>query len=399
MRCRVLALAIVLPLVATCAEFVPQAPRVQERAEIAWARVICSEEDRYIGWPSVCRLTNGEVLAVFSGDRDGHICPWGKVQLVRSSDEGETWSDPVTIANGPVDDRDAGIVQMPDGEVVVTYFTSVAYRKSLASDPPKPGTPRWAWKLHDDKLPPEVVASALGYFRISSRDNGRTWSAPQRMEKVSHAPHGPALMSDGSLLMLGRSFGTTDDDKGRAMDVKDVRCVISAWRSTDAARTWTCLQPDIIDEDGECFKPHMFHEPFAIDLGNGRIVGLVRYNGKDHLLRQTVSEDGGRTWSRMRKTGMAGLPPHLIRLPSGKIVAVYGRRRNMPTVGEYATISDDGGRTWDTAHEVQLIPSDHGDLGYPASCLLLDGSILTVCYQRLPNGRKARLLAVKWRVK
>ena len=25
--------------------------------------------------PTVCRLANGDLLAVFSGDRDSHICP------------------------------------------------------------------------------------------------------------------------------------------------------------------------------------------------------------------------------------------------------------------------------------------------------------------------------------
>ena len=106
-----------------------QPSKEQARAEIKWVKEICVEKDRYIGWPTVCRLANGDLLAVFSGDRDSHICPWGKVQMVRSTDDGETWGAPVTIANGILDDRDAGIVQLPDGEILVTYFMSVAYRE------------------------------------------------------------------------------------------------------------------------------------------------------------------------------------------------------------------------------------------------------------------------------
>ena len=107
-------------------------PRLQNqsRAEVKWAKTICREEGRYIGWPTVCRLRNGELLAVFSGDRDEHVCPYGKVQLIRSKDDGETWSEPVTIANGLLDDRDAGVVQHPDGEILVSWFTSVAYMRS-----------------------------------------------------------------------------------------------------------------------------------------------------------------------------------------------------------------------------------------------------------------------------
>ena len=37
----------------------------QARAVVKWVRPICVETNRYIGWPSVCRLKNGDVLAVF----------------------------------------------------------------------------------------------------------------------------------------------------------------------------------------------------------------------------------------------------------------------------------------------------------------------------------------------
>ena len=54
------------------------APRVQARAEIIWTKPLCKEPGRYIGWPTVCRAPNGDLLAVFSGDRDEHVCPFGK---------------------------------------------------------------------------------------------------------------------------------------------------------------------------------------------------------------------------------------------------------------------------------------------------------------------------------
>ena len=97
--------AVLLMIVASAEQASPDyvPPRVQPLAEILWVRPICVETNRYIGWPSVCRLKNGDIIAVFSGDRSYHICPWGKVQMVRSTDDGETWSAPETIASTVLD--------------------------------------------------------------------------------------------------------------------------------------------------------------------------------------------------------------------------------------------------------------------------------------------------------
>jgi len=369
----------------------------QARAEIKWVRTICAEKDRYIGWPTVCRLQNGGLLAVFSGDRDSHICPWGKVQMVRSSDDGETWSKPVTIANGPLDDRDAGIVQLPSGEIVVTYFTSVAYRDPaiLAKHP--------EYARHDSKILPEVQRAALGYFRIASRDNGRTWSKPEKMN-VSHAPHGPALLRDGSLFMVGRTFRQREalGELGEGQQT-----VIRAERSTDGGRTWQILCGEIPDTNGENSRPHMFHEPHVTELPNGELLAMVRYHGVETnglaqpgngYMRQMRSSDGGTTWTPMANSGILGLPPHLLVLPDGKVVCVYGRRLADPGFGEFAVLSEDGGRTWDLAHEIVLAKSHCGDLGYPASALLPDGWIVTVYYQQPAPGERPALMATKWRV-
>ena len=47
--------------------------------------------------------------------------------MVRSIDGGKTWSQPETINNTPLDDRDAGILVLKDGTILVTWFTSLAF--------------------------------------------------------------------------------------------------------------------------------------------------------------------------------------------------------------------------------------------------------------------------------
>ena len=376
---------------------VPPAPAVQARAEIVWTRPVCVETNRYVGWPSVACLKNGDVVAVFSGDRDAHVCPYGKVRMVRSTDGGETWSAPRTIANGILDDRDAGIVQLPDGELVVTWFTSVAYLQEGKRHP--------EYLRHHGKIPPALVEKGLGYFLIRSKDDGATWSEPEKLADCDQTPHGPILLKDGSLLQIGRR---TETDRDAASRNVFSRTVISVSRSTDAGRTWTYLCREIPSEKGENDRPGMFHEPHVAELADGTLVGVVRFHGDqgegaspgNGYMRVTFSKDGGRTWTPMTATPMLGLPPHLLPLPDGKLLCVYGRRLAKPGFGEFACLSDDGGRTWDVSHEISLNPSFCGDLGYPATCRLPTGDLLTVYYQRRDDDRAAPpcLMATKWRV-
>ncbi len=383
-------------MIAAGAGNLPQPPMKQTRAEIKWAKTICSEKDRYVGWPTVCRLKSGDVLVVFSGDRDEHICPYGKLQMIRSQDEGETWSEPETIANSLLDDRDAGIMQMPDGEIIVTWFTSIAY-VSQTKDP--------TYRRHHGKLPPQLVEAELGYFLIRSKDDGKTWSKPEKLANCDQTPHGPILLKDGSLLQIGRrSAGDKDAASRNVFD----KTIISASHSTDGGRTWEYLCLEIPCKPEENSRPKMFHEPHVAELADGTLVGLVRYHGnegkwanhrvKNGYMRTTFSKDGGRTWTRMEATPLLGLPPHLLLLPDGKLVCVYGRRIAEPNLGEFACISDDGGKTWDVENEIMLMPGANYDLGYPSSCLLGDGDILTVYYQHPGGNARTVLMATRWRV-
>lgn len=64
---------------------------------------------RGYAWPSVARLPDGRLAAVFSGERMNHVCPFGKVMISYSEDEGESWTLPATLLDTPLDERDAGI--------------------------------------------------------------------------------------------------------------------------------------------------------------------------------------------------------------------------------------------------------------------------------------------------
>jgi hypothetical protein len=125
-------------------------PEGGSAAQIIGTKVICKEPGRYIGWPTITRTKSNELLIVFSGNRDAHICPYGITQMVRSRDNGITWSEPVTINNTPLDDRDAGILETTNGTLLVSWFTSLAF------DKPSQYQKHPDWLRHSGKLSEDI---------------------------------------------------------------------------------------------------------------------------------------------------------------------------------------------------------------------------------------------------
>jgi len=347
-----------------------------KNAIILETKVICKEEGRYIGWPSIAKMRSGELVAVFSGNRDEHVCPYGITQMIRSKDNGKTWTDPVTINNTPLDDRDAGILETEKGTWLVTWFTSMAFDndRSYLQHP--------EYKRHREKLNEETVNKWLGNWTRRSLDNGKTWEEP--VKQLVTAPHGPVELKDGRLLYVGTS--TINNEKKLAVE-----------ESKNDGLTWKLLAIIDIPED-ESIDP--YSEPHVVELSNGKLVAMFRYQPSERsksFLRQTESLDGGKTWSVTRKTNIWGYPPHLLKLDNDWLLLSYGVRK-IP-YGERACISKDGGKTWDIENEIVLSMSDSGDLGYPASIQLDDGSIITVYYQIDKNGEKTSLMQTHWKLK
>ena len=90
------------------------------------------------------------------------------------------------------------------------------------------------------------------------------------------------------------------------------------------------------------------------------------------------------TWSEALRTAIWGYPVDLTKLRDGRILCSFGYRRDPK--GIRAVLSSDGGVTWDTDNTYVLRDDGVGDLGYPGSVQLPDGSILTVYYITLADG-------------
>lgn len=333
------------------------------------------EPNRYIGWPTILKTKQGRLMVAYSGDRDAHVCPYGKTQVVTSADNGKTWSAPETITSTPLDDRDAGLLETQKGTLVVSWFTSLAFER--------PGFEA-AYNKYvriGEKIGKDTKEKWLGNWVRRSEDQGKTWLEPVRT-KVT-APHGPITLKNGDLLYIGTSI---ENGKTR----------ILAERSSDDGKSWKVEAELPQHED---FTVGL-SEPHVVQLRSGKIIAMVRNEPKDRekcFLLQSESTDGGKTWSKMRSTGIWGYPPHVIQLRNGWLLVVYGVRRE--PFGERACVSRDEGKTWDIANEVNLSNAASHDLGYPSSVQLDGGSILTVFYQAPKFGEPTVLMSTHWKLK
>lgn len=344
------------------------------RSHILSNKIICKQPDDYIGWPTIARKIDGEILVVFSGSRETHVCPYGKVQVVRSKDNGETWSEADTISNSPLDDRDAGIVVMPSGTIIVSWFTVNTVEGIDRFKGRVPDLTLDGWRRHCKKIPEEHRNRWIGrrrrrrgHWTRRSIDDGRTWEP--EVDSIVNASHGPIVLKDGRLLYVGNS-------------VMEGKPVLLAVESIDEGQSWQKI--------GEIPVPHehavdlSYHEPHSVETEDGRIVCLWRFNGgkgvDDWYLQQTHSDDGGRTWAITQPTHIWGYPPYLTRLQNGDLLVTYGYRR--PPYGQRACLSYDGGQTWDIKNEIVLRDDGvNADLGYPATLELDNNELLTVYYQ------------------
>ncbi|MBI5821556.1 MAG: exo-alpha-sialidase [Verrucomicrobia bacterium] len=354
--------------------------------KIAETKVISQQPQYYCGWPTVARRRNGDLLVSWSGGRESHVCPFGRVELMVSHDNGATWCWPQVLLDGSIDDRDSGVLETAKGSILVTTFTSLAYEKGLLAAEKKAAGAKgaWAaeklkaWQAAHNRIDARQREADLGQWMIRSTDGGVTWSA--RYSSIVNSPHGPIQLSDGRLLYAGKELWTGEKRMG-------------VCESLDDGQTWRWLATIPAREGDDVQKG--YHELHAVETTDGRIIVQIRNHNKTNAgeTLQTESTDGGKTWSVPHPIGVWGLPSHLLRLRSGKLLMTYGHRR--PPFGNQARVSDDGGKTWS---EPMVISGDGagGDLGYPSTVELADGTLLSVWYELMNGSPRAVLRQARW---
>lgn len=268
-------------------------------------------------------IEGGIVTAWFGGAEEGAY----DVVIWLSRNEGNGWSKPSKVADGV---ESARRVQFPCWNPVL-FRQSDSTLRLFYKVGPNPG--RW-WGMMK-----------------KSTDNGLTWSKPIRLPNgyVGPVKNKPIELANGTLLC-----GSSLEDAGWRIQME--RYVQNRyWNKTKSLNS---------SLDFAAIQPTLLAYP------DGTIQALCR--SKSGRLTDIWSSDGGKTWTRMRRTQLpnpnAGADGTV--LADGRALLVYNhtRRGRSPL---NVSISNDG-KTWEAALVLENQP---GEYSYPAVIQTSDGNV------------------------
>lgn len=317
------------------------------------------------GKPSIARLADNALLVSYTRGYCLPDRPWS-LEVVRSQDDGQTWSSPVTAVPSSLVPGDNYLIPLGQGNVLLC-FMSLCRR---------------------DKAHPWQ-----GPYLCESTDGGRTWSAPWLVD-ISEFCSGPYGVGDRGHIVMpdGRLFffvGTYEDpprpreylmishDRGRTFS--EIRQVSDISADSSFVRCASGAIAAALRVNAEDFPYRGAHPEFASEGECGHFMAFCR------------STDEAKTWSApVPITGHHEIPGHLMQLHDGRLLLSFGVRHY--PLGIQAILSEADGITWNTEDRVVLAwhgaqsrrPNGrirHG-IGHPFTTQCEDGRLFTVYYAR-----------------
>lgn len=286
-------------------------------------------------FPDAVRLKDGRIVVVYHY-ATAHTNANGVIRLVSSSDNGRTWSKPVTVVTTQYDCRDPKIAELQDGTLLLTTFET-----------------NWA-----------AGGANVGTFVYRSTDGGKTFPTFTKVEStVGTYEHGPAVqLPNGDVLQPLYGSGAR------------------IARSTDGGRTFPASQQLTVVKDDSQYTNR---EPNIVRLPNGELVMIIRMYfasvGAERQSRIVRSVDDGYTWTAPEWTDIPASSDHLLLTQDGSVLVTFGHILQ-PLRPTYASLITDPYGPWTGGRQLPVYNSGSDDQANPSSVQLPNGSFLSFGY-------------------
>lgn len=363
---------------------------------------VVKSEDRYISFPALTCLDNGDILLAFRSGRNCYrdfpeaLCrgghphtdwcsePW----LARSRDDGASW----TIESSPrsrkeldadhaagIGYQDVGFTKLPDGRAMLSVFRwryandvllnmSTSVREAMRSKAPGDAYDYSRWE------PFRYAQMILPVYFICDRA-GKNWTP---MKPIDVPEPG-----------TGRQWAVGTRNGGVLLDDDTVGWPFYFGERPQQANSGCHLLKYSIAKDqwayGTVIAPSFrgigMEEPLLHRHPDGSLLGFYRRSPVGHMFFNS-SHDNGITWSQPMQTAVWGHPFSALTLANNDILLAYGYRRQ-PFGIRMARLAGGDVNTFDPQSEIIVrddAPDD--DIGYPSLCCTKDGTILLAYYFR-----------------
>lgn len=290
------------------------------------------------------KAPNGDLVVITQCGGTNEPQKENREYIIRSSDNGETWSKPTKIYE--------------DGRAL--YISEVFVYDSEI----------WAFALAHD-------GDFLGWetFLLKSFDNGYTWSKyPSAAGTDAFCFVRGGIRFKGKLIFPTQYYEVSKAEEerlkaaGELLLKAEIPCAKNgAVISEDGGKTFrkskTAAEFPMVIDGKRLWK---WTEPTLAVLPNGNIAMLIRADGQGALYR-SESADGGETWSAFERTDIPNPnnKPKLLNLPDGRIALIHtpdgriGFKYRHPLS---VWVSEDGLKTFAYKKDIVDFP---GWLSYP----------------------------------
>ena len=328
-----------------------------------------ADENRvFQGIPGIECSPGGRLWATWYSGGQGES-PLNYVMLVTSEDNGESWSKPVLVIDPPGKIRacDHNLWLDPNGRLWLTWMQSHTLHDgkwgvwAITTDDPDSEHPVWS--------APVRISDGIMLNKPLVLDNGE-WLFPISLLDSHPIPN------ERRMLPMFLRTGFMDIISEEELAEIDQRAGAYVFSSIDKGNTFTPKGRAIAPKELATHNEHML-----IERKDGTLWMLLRTS---YGLAESVSSDGGKTWSEVTPSDIPHTPSRffLRKLKSGNLLLVKNgsmtdertdKSVKLPRTDMTAFISTDEGRSWKGG-----LLLDERPTSYPDGAQSADGTIYVI---------------------